>query len=162
MNRINAIVILYNGDEFPERVSDIMHKVLRDSGIVEDGSGISIISIDQESLTELIGKEIAPVALSKVMVPEKNSEDEALQNAIIFIGTMCAESLIESKKDSNYRRFAIDLATKLGDEKMRNAIEIIANTKGKVTKALLNKYKMTSGAIETIRDVYGSFGWLKI
>lgn len=141
----------------PERVSDIMYKVIRDSGIVNENSDINISAIDQESLTELIGKEFAPKAFATTAVPEKNSAQEAFENAIIFIGTMFAEELLEISAGGNSGKFAIRLALNLHDEKVKNSVEIIATYKGKVQKKILSKYKITNRALDTIYYAYNSY-----
>lgn len=152
-NKICAIVITYNGAIPTDEQCDYLGAFIDKLGISQDNIGISVI--DQKSLTELIGKEIAAQAII-INNPKKNSDDEAVENAIIFLGTIFAEELKKGNATRNYSNFALSLSLRLHDEKVKNAVEILATRPGKVSKGLLAKYKMSASALEVIRDIYGS------
>jgi hypothetical protein len=153
-NQICAIVITYNGVIPTDEQCNYLCALIDKLGISQYNIGISVI--DQKSLTELIGKEIAAQALI-TNNPKKNSDDEAVKNAIIFLGTIFAEELKKGNSTKNYSNFALSLSLRLHDEKVKNAVEILATRSGKVSKELLAKYKMSAAAFEVIRDIHGFY-----
>lgn len=144
-----AIVIMYHGEVAREDHCTWLAKKIQDLLNCEN---LTISVIDHKSLIEMIGRE-------KINIREsvKTIDETAIKNAIIFLGTMFAEQLNEGQKTSNYSKFALSLSLRMGDEKVRNAIEILATKSGSVSKNIFQKYKMSAGAFEVIRDIYGSY-----
>lgn len=156
---INAIIVMYNGAPVGtnEVAVSMIASALAQSGLVEDYDDITIVAKDTEALTQAAIRECTSDKPDvKIINLKKKDEDQLMEGAIIFLGTLFKESLKEGKETRNYGSFMKDLLINSHDEKVRRAIEVIATKQGSVSKGLFSEYYMTKGAIETIRDAHGT------
>lgn len=163
MSRANAILILYHGESITADTAAALNLVLLQYGVIQTPDDAIIKHFDADSIAKLLTKEeIKNICIDGensvrfVQLSTNENENEAIRSAITLIGTMFAESLKEGMETGNFSKFATDLILNSEDVRVANAIEIIATHHGKVSKALLTKYRMKGGALETVRDIYGT------
>lgn len=157
----NAVIILYNGKPFTkehEPIAEAIVEAFTTANIIDDVKDIEIKSKDTEGICAALLKDSTATSMEYSIVPFKQPADakkdqlDLLNGAIVLIGTSFAESLIIGKKTRNYSQFMRDLLLSKDDPKIRRAIEVIATSQAHTSKKILDEYRITSGAIETIRD----------
>lgn len=163
MSSANAILILYHGESITTDIAAALNLVLSQYGVIQTSSDAIIKHFDADSIAKLLTKEeIKNICKDNkdivrfIQLSTNENESKAVRNAIILIGTMFAESLKEGLETGNFSKFATDLILNSEDIRVANAIEIIATHHGEASKALLTKYRMKGGALETVRDIYGT------
>lgn len=162
MNKLGVIAIGYRGKPMREEDAAVIALTLQQLHLTNDIKNVVIKFIDHDSVLSCIAKSIAEDINSDSNVKVVNIEgkkmvfDEALEAAIILVGTVFKDSLRECAKTGNYHKFAMELMLHCPNDNIAEAIEMIATRRGNVRQDVIDKYCMTPGAIEVIRDVYGS------
>lgn len=173
MNKINGLVIVYDGDKPSRDCIAQIAAVLVNNDATTPG-GLMIKHFDDNTISKIL-TELAVVDIvkqpdvkivdilsalnpdKKVRSQEEEEEDrEALKAALTFLGTMFAEELKIGKETSNYLRLGTALMLHCDDDKIAKAIEIIHNSTARVPNVLFNKYKWTKDAIDAVRNIYVS------
>lgn len=163
MNKsINALVIIYSGKPSIKRVdvAAAIAEQLKQLGIVESLSDITITAKDSDSLSNLIVKEIySGVTAETININAKSEDTKLLEGAIVLIGTMFAESLVIGKETGNYAPLMKDLLINIHDEAVRRALDIISGngTQGTVSRAILTKYKFTASAVAVMKEALATY-----
>lgn len=161
----NAIIILYNGKPFTEEhepIAEAIVEVFTTAHIIDDVKDIVIKAKDAEGICAALLKDHVateqPADIISILANNNAKKDQLdlLNGAIIIIGTSFAESLIIGKKTRNYSQFMRDLLLSKDDPKIRRAVEVIATSNAHTSKKILDEYRITPGAIETIRDANGT------
>lgn len=138
-----AIVIMYNGEEASEHV--LVH-------IVESliGSGVVNKLVAPQSF-RLSSDDLAKAAF--VVTDAQHEQEDTPENlAAIFIGERFNQPLQENK----ISKFAVDITADVlqGNERTKNAIDILMKPNIPISKDLLVKYKLTPAAFAVIRNAY--------
>lgn len=165
MNKPCAIVIVYNGtaDITPQAAHNIIQTMF-DCGVTSTPNLAELKAFDTDALADIIiedlivrthKSEVKIVDLAKPE-PKEDPDAKAIENAYVFLGTMFAESLKRGKETRNYSEFAMSLMLGINDERISNAIKILATKTGKVSGRKWNQYNMTSAALDVIKDIYRS------
>jgi hypothetical protein len=170
----NAIIILYNGKPFTkehEPIAEAIVETFTTAHIIDDVKDIVIKAKDTEGICAALLKDATatsmeysvnssgqPADIISILANNNAKKDQLdlLNGAIIIIGTSFAESLIIGKKTRNYSQFMRDLLLSKDDPKIRRAVEVIATSNAHTSKKILDEYRITPGAIETIRDANGT------
>lgn len=166
MNKPCAIVIVYNGtaDITQQAAHDIIQAMF-DNGVTSTPKLTELKAFDTDALADIIiedlitrthKSEVKIVDLTKKQQTKEDPEVKAIENAYVFLGTMFAESLKKGKETGNYSEFAMSLMLGINDERISNAIEILATKTGKVSGRKWNQYNMTTAALDVIKDIYRS------
>jgi hypothetical protein len=166
MNKPCAIVIVYNGtaDITPQAAHNIIQTMF-DCGVTATPKLTELKAFDTDALADIIiedlivrthKSEVKIVDLTNKQQSKPDPEVEAIENAYVFLGTMFAESLKKGKETINYSEFAMSLMLGINDERISNAIEILATKTGKVSGRKWNQYNMTTAALDVIKDIYRS------
>ena len=173
MNKINAIVITYDGDKPSRDCIAQIAAVLINNHATTPG-GLVIKHLDDNTISKILTEfavidivkqpDVKIVDILSALEQDKTAQSkkeeeedrEALKAALTFLGTMFAEELKIGKETSNYLRLGTALMLRCDDDKVANAIAIIHDTTGRVPKALFDKYKWTKDAIDAVRNIYDS------
>ena len=166
MNKPCAIVIVYNGtaDITQQAAHDIIQTMF-DCGVTSTPKSTELKAFDTDALADIIiedliarthKSEVKIVDLTKTQQAKEDPDAKAIENAYVFLGTMFAESLKKGKETGNYSEFAMSLMLGINDERISNAIEILATKTGKVSSRKWNQYNMTTAALDVIKDIYRS------
>lgn len=165
MNKPCAIVIVYNGtaDITQQAAHDIIQTMF-DHGVTSTPKLTELKAFDTDTLADIIIEDLivrthkSEVKIVDLAKPEPKEDPDAkvIENAYVFLGTMFAESLKKGKETRNYSEFAMSLMLGINDERISNAIEILATKTGKISGRKWNQYNMTTAALDVIRDIYRS------
>ena len=172
MNKINAIVITYDGDK-PSRdcIAEIASALVNND--VTTPGGLVIKHLDDNTISKIL-TEFAIIDIvkqpdvkivdilsaleqdKKVRSKEEEEEDrEALKAALTFLGTMFAEELKIGKETSNYLRFGTALKLHCDDDKVAKAIEIInGNASHEVFVSRTNGLRVFGNLPKSFYDKY--------
>lgn len=148
MNGNRIIVLQYFGLEVGEDiVKEVLNKLVT-SGYIRS-TNVSVTQLDSEDIAKIVSK-----PLSKEINVNITSEDEAIDNAAIYIAQICKDS-------SNISEFTVKLLKRASDEyqsddvRMRNAMNIIIKNYSGHTR-LLTKHGLTAKYVDAIKAVYNS------
>lgn len=138
-----AIVIMYHGDEASQYVLTHIIESLIGSGIVNKCVSPQIFQLSSDDLAK------ASAVITEVK-PEQEDTPENL--AAIFIGERFKAPL----QEKNTSKFAVDITADIlqGNERTKNAVEILVNPNTPISKDLVVKYKLTPAALTVIRNAY--------
>lgn len=162
MNRPCAIVVVYNGTaDITKQAAHNIIQTMFDNGVTPTPNSARLKAFDTDALTSMIVENlVSGIDKTEVKIidlkDKENDYGKEIENAFVFLGTMYAESLKKGKETGNYSEFAMSLMLGIDDEKVLNAIEILATKTGKVSGRKWNQYNMTPGALDVIKNVYNS------
>lgn len=166
MNKPCAIVIVYNGTaDITQQAARSIIQTMFDHGVTSTPNSAELKAFDTDALANIIiedliarthKSEVKIVDLTKTQQSKEDLDAKAIENAYVFLGTMFAESLKKGKETRNYSEFAMSLMLGINDERISNAIEILATKTGKVSGRKWNQYNMTTAALDVIKDIYRS------
>lgn len=168
MKNVHCLVLLYGATgEFTAEMAAQVAQYMCNNGVVEKIDEMVIKDFDTEAIAKaLLGAASIDmmndepsariIHFEKPVSSEEDIKNEAMSKAIEYIGTFFAESLAIGKETNNYSKFALELAMRVEDDHTAQAIEIIAKGIGKPSRHTLSKFRITPGAREVIRDIYGS------
>lgn len=156
MSKMFAFVGIYTGKEIDANVAATIAINLVKLGVIKNTDDITIQAFDENDMARSFVKAVAANEDKDALIIKMSAEDEALKSAIVVIGTFFAESLKTGEKTSNYARFATNLMLHSHDESIYTAIKVIATSKGKVSKEVLQRYRMSGAALHAVKDVYGT------
>ena len=165
MSNKNAIVIIWEGKEIPDQLTTEICHMFFDNKItypemltcrVYDAKGISDTIIRDITVTE-----------EKTTFSDE-SDEEAVKNAIVFIGERFEASLADTKNSwvfafelknavCNARRsigFNIMSAEHNANKALLNAVEVIATKDVKISTNFAKKYHITQVVVDIIKNVY--------
>jgi hypothetical protein len=165
MNKPCAIVIVYNGTaDITQQAAHEIIQTMFDCGVTSTPKLTELKAFDTDALADIIiedlivrthKSEVKIVDLTKPE-PKEDPDAKAIENAHVFLGTVFAESLKKGKETRNYSELAMSLMLGINDERISNAIEILATKTGKISGRKWNQYNMTSAALDVIKDIYRS------
>lgn len=160
----NAIVILYNGKQPSVEVIEKICGIIVGCGVAMP-EFLEIKHFDSNSIANAI---IAKVA-DKERIQVVNEQPSDIENALIFVSEKFnTSSLYGTRKNSfvdmlhfmdNVRNAVIIAQTSPYEDEnaaLLNAIEIISKNKDTISRALREKYKISSQVIQVINEIYKS------
>lgn len=150
----NAILILYSGNEMPDILVEKMVGMIVQHGVAVP-ENITVVVKDADAIAKaLIRENCEHISF----VENRISEDEAIKNAAVYIGTTFESSI------RNTAMFAIELSCAVNKASIANkesnllkAIEILSTKSGVLPKAIARKYHFTSEILNVIKKVYNTY-----
>ena len=150
MNRICALVILYNGTELTSPATNAIIAQMFNHGMIDNTDDVTIRFVDSETIANAILKE-ERTASKKT----KNALSEQLATAIAYIGTVCKDTLKYAKDTGNYTLFELELRhAYVSHQDMRKCVYLLATETFVLKKDLAEKYNFSAKVLDIIKTVY--------
>lgn len=144
---MRAIVIFYKGNELENLTKSLIAKQLIEGGI--DSSTIDMFELNNEEVAKLTTARIVHMLPNKPII---NEEEEAFRHAYNYISELIGKEL---NQFSSSAFEAVNFTTRClkytGDEKLRNAFEIIHNTDNSFSRKFI-----TQTILDTINQIYNN------
>ena len=163
MNRICALVILYNGNELTEDAALNIARQMAYSGTVKSPNEVTIVYKDAETVANaLLAAETHDdhlggrvISINGIKINDSNEDQEKITAAVSFIGNMFEKELIEAKKTHNYAKFAVGLISAMTlNPTLKKSMEIITTCSGVISKELQRRFNFTENTVEAIKQAY--------
>lgn len=138
-----ALVITWNGEALPDYIVGKIMDAVRMNACGGNESSICVKQHDGQDLSAMLVKQLN---VNKSEIPMST---EAVKNALKYIGTRYCSKLGDSVM------FTIALLRDESDDKVRNAVEILATHP--VPGAWASEYGITRSCLNTIRNVHRSY-----
>lgn len=159
----NAIVLQWKG----EPLSDYLIQKIAELLIVNRVCIPEMLTakyVDEEGIAKIL---IRDTAQSTVVVKNTNDDEEAIRNAVIYIGERFKNTLTSANKHGDALMFTIELLdaaivakrsisfTGVGsDNELLTAIKVLSETTGVIPPALVKKYHFSQKIVDVIKEVY--------
>ena len=161
MKNNNAIIILWQGNDLPEYLVEKIQTILLANGICE-GQDLTIVVKDENSIANAILRDTVNKHCnveSNIIRFAKEPESATIEHAVIYIGGRFEASL------GNTIGFTVDITQQVleaksrsfktaEDDRLLNAIEIIAKNDAPISNALARKYHFNASVVKIITDIY--------
>ena len=163
MNRICALVILYNGNELTEESAACIAAQMAHCGVVKDTNEVTIVYKDAETIADgLLAAETSDnhlggriISINGIKFDKPSDDQERITAAVSFIGNMFEKELIEAKKTHNYAKFAVGLISAMTlNPTLKKSMEIITTCTGVISKELQKRFNFTESTVEAIKQAY--------
>lgn len=159
----NALVLQWKGELLPDYLTQKIAELLVINRICIPEM-LTIKYIDEEGIAKIL---IRDTAKSTVVVKNTNDDEEAIRNAVIYIGERFRDALTSANKHGSALTFTIELLdaaivakrsisfTGVGsDNELLTAIKILSETTGVIPSALVKKYHFSQKIVDVIKEVY--------
>lgn len=159
----NALVLQWKGELLPDYLTQKIAELLIINRICIPEM-LTIKYIDEEGIAKIL---IRDTAQSTVVVKNTSDDEEAIKNAVIYIGERFKDTLISANKHGDVLLFAIELLdaaivakrgisfTGVGsNNELLTAIKILSETTGVIPTALAKKYHFSQKIVDVIKEVY--------
>lgn len=165
LNKKHALVFMWTGNEISEDSIVAMSNYFVQKGYTSE----ELLSVHYKDDIE-IASSIITSAKQVCAGAAQTTAEEAIHNAVIYIGERFEGSLADTKTLGSLVNFALALQPEASkayakDERLRNhdetclvnAIEILSTATGTIPTTLAKKYHITRGVISIIKQIYNQF-----
>ena len=150
MNKICALVILYNGTELTSSATNAITAQMFKHGMIDDTDNVTMRFVDSETIANAILKEERTAGKKA-----KNALSEQLATAIAYIGTVCKDTLKYAKDTGNYTLFELELRhAYVSHQDMRKCVDLLATETFVLKKNLADEYNFSTKILDIIKTVY--------
>lgn len=156
MNKICALVILYNGTELTSSATNGIIAQMFNHGMIDDTDNVTVRFVDSETIANAILKEERTA--SKKAKKEKNALSEQLATAIAYIGTVCKDTLKYAKDTGHYTLFEIELKhAYISHQDMKKCVDLLATETFVLKKNLADEYNFSTKVLDIIKMIYNIY-----
>lgn len=159
----NALVLQWKGEILSDYLIQKIAELLTVNRVTIPEM-LTIKYVDEESIAKIL---IRDAAQSTVVVKNTSDDEEAIKNAVIYIGERFKESLSSANKHGDALMFAIELLDAAivakrsisftgvrSDNELLAAIKILSKTTGVIPSALAKKYHFSQKIVDVIKEVH--------
>ena len=152
MNKVCAMIVLYNGTELTTPVAKELIATMYRNGLIDDADAVTIHFYDPEKVAEIMLKESSS---SKKRKPTGISLEEKLAAAIGFIGTSCKDTLKYAKDTGNYALFEIELRHMyVSNTDIQKSVDLLATETFVLKRTMAEKYNFSAKILDIIKTIY--------
>lgn len=161
----HALVIMWNGDDLPDYISQKIGEMLIVNNISK-AENVTVVYKDANGIASSLLRDLTNLRQDN----DADATAEAIRNAAIYIGKRFEASLTSTNSIGNLTTFAIELSnavtlarrslsfTSVGSsDELLSAIEILSTKEGTIPSAIARKYHITQNVINVIKKVYNSY-----
>lgn len=166
MKSSNALIILWHGNELPDKDMSVLAALLANRGCAESINDITIVKKDDAAIAKsILGTAVKETAFVVDMKKQDTAED--LSNAVIYIGERFEASLKGTNTVTGLIAFAMNLAAAATaakntidetthDSALLNAISIIKKNCASINynSTLAKSHHITKKVVEVICNIH--------